>query len=152
MKYHLNILSKSCSPSKGKPTIYIKDRIYAVFLRPITGQVAALFFFGFSSIFNISENQCKNISGAKTSGVHLTANIIHCYLQFVRVNQEIDSIKLQKSKHHSLLFIVALVNQEFNSTKLRKLLKSITQLSSKLDNATMNRISKVDQLFYCVNL
>ena len=44
---------------------------------PISGQVGCLFFFGFSSsIFNISGKQCKNISGAKTSGSRPTANII----------------------------------------------------------------------------
>ena len=33
----------------------------------MASQVACLFFFGFSSIFNISDNQCKNISAAKTT-------------------------------------------------------------------------------------
>ena len=62
-----------CTCSRDSPG-FVSQKVLRL---PISGQVGCLFFFGFSSsIFNISDNQCKNISGAKTSGSHLIANII----------------------------------------------------------------------------
>ena len=48
----------------------------------MASQVACLFFFGFSSIFNISDNQCKNISAAKTTHSDNNDNI-YFYLETI---------------------------------------------------------------------